>query len=66
MIAAQKFGMMDPVHTTKFNFDNQALISHRAMTAILGAILKLPPLKQILANKQIKSKYLGRLIDKLN
>lgn len=47
-------------------FDNQALTSHRAMAAILGAILKLPPVKQILANEQIKSKYLGKLINKFN
>ena len=45
-------------------FDNQALKSHRIMAAILGAILKLPPLKQILAQEQIKSKYLGKLINK--
>lgn len=45
-------------------FDNQALKSHRIMAAILGAILKLPPLKQVLAQEQIKSKYLGKLISK--
>ncbi|MBF8436890.1 4Fe-4S binding protein [Halanaerobiaceae bacterium Z-7014] len=47
-------------------FDNQALKSHRIMAAILGAIIKLPPLKQILAQEQIKSKYLGNLINKFN
>ena len=47
-------------------FDNQALKSHRIMAAILGAILKLPPIKQVLAQEQIKSKYLGKLIDKFN
>ncbi len=46
-------------------FDNQALASHRAMAAILGVILKLPPLKQVLANKQVKSRYLEYLIAKL-
>ncbi len=45
-------------------FDNQALKSHRIMAAILGAILKMPPLKQVLAQEQIKSKYLGKLINK--
>ena len=30
-------------------FDNQALTSHRVMAAILGVILRLPPLKQLLA-----------------
>jgi formate hydrogenlyase subunit 6/NADH:ubiquinone oxidoreductase subunit I len=41
---------------------DQALTSHRAMAAILGVILKLPPIKQVLASKQVKSKYLGRLL----
>ena len=43
-------------------FDNQALLSHRAMAAVLGVILKLPPAKQILASKQFKSRYLVALI----
>ncbi len=43
-------------------FDNQALFSHRAMAAVLGVILKLPPAKQILASKQFKSRYLLSLI----
>jgi formate hydrogenlyase subunit 6/NADH:ubiquinone oxidoreductase subunit I len=43
-------------------FDNQALFSHRAMAAILGAILRLPPLKQALASSQMKSRYLETLI----
>lgn len=43
-------------------FDNQVLYSHRAMAAVLGAILKLPPLKQIVASKQFKSRYLVELI----
>ncbi len=44
-------------------FDNQAFASHRAMAAVLGAILKLPPVKRTLANKQIQSRYVERLID---
>jgi ferredoxin len=43
-------------------FDNQLLLSHRAMAAVLGVILKLPPAKQILASKQFKSRYLLALI----
>jgi hypothetical protein len=43
-------------------FDNQALASHRAMAAILGVILKLPPLKQVLASRQMKSRYLDNLL----
>ncbi|MHB1393242.1 MAG: 4Fe-4S dicluster domain-containing protein [Clostridia bacterium] len=47
-------------------FDNHAFGSHRAMAAILSAILKLPPLKQVMASKQMKSVYLDRLISKLS
>ncbi len=44
-------------------FDNQALTSHRVMAAILGVILRLPPLKQLLASKQMNSRYLERLLE---
>ena len=43
-------------------FDNQAHWNHRAMAAILGVILKLPPLKQAMASRQMKSVYLDRLL----
>lgn len=43
-------------------FDNRALASHRAMAAILGVILKLSPLKQAMASRQMKSRYLESLI----
>jgi Na+-translocating ferredoxin:NAD+ oxidoreductase RNF subunit RnfB len=43
-------------------FDNQAHWNHRAMAAILGAILKLPPIKQIMASQQMKSIYLDKLL----
>ena len=43
-------------------FDNQALLSHRAMAAILGVILKLPPLKRAMASRQMRSRYLETLI----
>ena len=43
-------------------FDNQALWNHRAMAAVLGAILKLPPVKRVMASEQVKSRYLERLI----
>jgi len=45
-------------------FDNQVLWSHRAMAGLLGTILKLPPIKQTLANQQIKSRYLETLIQR--
>ena len=44
-------------------FDNRVLWSHRAMAGVLGVILKLPPFKQVLANQQIKSRYLEALIN---
>ena len=43
-------------------FDNRVLFSHRALAAILGAILKMPPVKQIMANKQLQSRYVERLL----
>jgi len=46
-------------------FDNRALMSHRAMAAILGVILKLPPIKQVMASRQMKSRYLEALIERL-
>ena len=47
-------------------FDNHVLWSHRAMASVLGVILKLPPLKQVLASEQIKSRYLETLISRYN
>ncbi len=43
-------------------FDQGALASHRAMAAILGVLLELPPLKQALASSQFRSRYLEHLI----
>lgn len=44
--------------------DNQAYASHRAMAAVLGVILRLPPLKQALASRQFRSRYLEALISR--
>ena len=46
-------------------FDNKALLSHRMMGAILGVILRLPPLKQALATQQVKSRYLEALVTRV-
>jgi len=43
-------------------FDNHVLLSHRVMAAVLGVILKLPPLKQAMASEQFKSRYLVSII----
>ncbi|MBL8968805.1 MAG: 4Fe-4S dicluster domain-containing protein [Spirochaetaceae bacterium] len=45
-------------------FDNQALASHRAMAAVLGVILSLPPAKRLMASRQMKSRYLERLLSR--
>lgn len=44
-------------------FDNQVLWSHRALAAMLGVILRLPPVKRTLACEQIGSRYLGTLCE---
>jgi ferredoxin len=46
-------------------FDNRLLWSHRALAALLGAILKLPPAKRLLATKQVRSRYLEALARRL-
>ena len=46
-------------------FDNQTFGSHRAMAAVLGVILKLPPIKQMMASKQMKSIYLEKLFERI-
>ncbi|HOO73415.1 MAG TPA: 4Fe-4S binding protein [Spirochaetota bacterium] len=47
-------------------FDNHAAFNHRAMAAILGAVLKLPPVKRAMASEQLRSKYLVRLLQVLD
>ena len=47
-------------------FDNRLLVSHRALAALFGAILKLPPLKQVMASKQVKSRYLEYLVQRVH
>ena len=65
---------VDSVHRTVLNalergmlpnliFDNQALVSHRVMAAILGSILRLPPIQQALASEQMRSRYLVKLLE---
>jgi len=44
-------------------FDNHAIASHRAMAAVLGAILRLPPVKRSMARGQLGSRYLEKLIE---
>jgi len=42
-------------------FDNRVLWHHRALAAVLGAILRLPPVKRAMATDQVKSRYLEAL-----
>ncbi len=46
-------------------FDNHVLWSHRAMAAVLGVVLKLPPVKQTMASQQVKSRYLENLVRRM-
>jgi ferredoxin len=46
-------------------FDNRALWSHRALAAILGGVLRLPPVKRVLASEQVRSRYLEALIRRM-
>ncbi len=43
-------------------FDDRTLASHRVLGAVLGAILKLPPVKRALASEQVRSVYLESLL----
>jgi len=43
-------------------FDAQEHAGHRLMAALLGAVLKLPPVKRLLAAGQVGSRYLDALI----
>jgi ferredoxin len=46
-------------------FDNRLLFSHRALAACLGAILRLPLAKRLLAKEQVRSRYLEALLDRV-
>ena len=46
-------------------FDNRLLWNHRALAAVLGVILKFPPLKKVLVSRQLKSRYLEALLKRI-
>lgn len=56
MMAVERGGLEDLI------FDNRAMWNHRAMAAVLGAVLRLPPIQRTLASQQVKSRYLENLI----
>ena len=41
------------------------LWSHRALAALLGAVLKLPPVKRALATEQVRSRYLDAMLSRV-
>ncbi len=45
-------------------FDDVARGSHRALAAVLGALLRLPPARWALAQEQLRSRFLARLIER--
>ena len=47
-------------------FDNRVLWQHRALAAVLGVVLRLPPVKQVMASRQVKSRYMEYLITHIN
>jgi ferredoxin len=56
LMAIERGGLEDLI------FDNRVLWSHRALAALLGAILRLPPAKRLLATEQVRSRYLEALV----
>lgn len=59
MMAVERGNLQDLI------FDNRVLWSHRMLSAFLGAILKLPPIQRTIASRQVKSRYLEQLIQKI-
>lgn len=45
--------------------DNRVMESYQHLAAFLGILFKLPPFKQLLANKQLQSRYLETMITRL-
>jgi ferredoxin len=43
-------------------FDNRVMWNHRALAAVLGVVLRLPPVKQVMASQQVKSRYMEYLV----
>ncbi|MBD3220787.1 4Fe-4S dicluster domain-containing protein, partial [bacterium] len=56
LMATQRGKLQDLV------FDNRVLWSHRALAALLGAVLSLPGATRTLARHQLRSRYLERMM----
>ena len=46
-------------------FDNRMLFSHRLLAGVLGAILKMPAVKRSLAQKQLKSRFIEKICERI-
>jgi ferredoxin len=49
-----------------FIFDNRLHGSHRALAAVLGVVLRLPPVRRNAASSMLRSRYLESMIDRLS
>ena len=56
LMAAERGTLQDLI------FDNKMLFSHRLLGGLLGAVLKLPAVKRSLAQKQLKSRFIERMM----
>lgn len=56
MMAIERGNLQDMI------FDNRVLWNHRALAAVLGSILRLPPIKRAMASDMIKSRYMEYLV----
>ena len=46
-------------------FDNRMLFSHRLLAGVLGSILRMPAVKRSLAQKQLKSRFIEKICEKI-
>jgi len=46
--------------------NNKVLWNHRLLAAVLGVILRLPPVKQAMASEQVRSRYVRYLIERFS
>ena len=61
--------ILQAIETNKLQhliFRDEEKLSHRFLASVLGVILRLPPAKQLLASKQLRSKYLKKQIKEYN
>jgi len=68
LVAAGALNFADAIKLVRFRAEAmQAAVPEGvgAMAAILGAILRLPPVHQVMASRQMKSRYLEALIQKI-